>query len=203
MTLENETQFRFGFAVFWLVNFIIRFYFQSRARRSERMYVMNHRGAVLGFRILAIAYLLLLGYSFSTWYDFGHLQISALIRWTVGLGLLISYLALFTWSHVVLGGHWSGLLEIHRDHALITGGPYRFIRHPMYSAFFLSCVGVLVFTSNWFLFALYGAAVAFMYFTRVSAEERMMLDQFGESYRKYMGETGRLFVPLRKPKSRA
>jgi len=108
------------------------------------------------------------------------------------------YLALFAWTHRVLGKNWSGVLEIHQDHILITTGPYRFVRHPMYTAFFLSAVGFAFLSSNWLIAVVYTAAVSYMYLTRVSAEEEMMVARFGDTYKEYMNRTGRL-VPLFRP----
>lgn len=192
MNVTNEEYFRLAFALAWLLSFVLRVYFQVKARNVQRSFARGERRARLGFRVLAIAYLLLLLYSFSRWVDFGHLALPSWIRWTFGGLALLLYLILFSWAHVALGKHWSGLLEIHQDHVLVTHGPYRFIRHPMYSAFFLSAIGFFLLSANWFIAALYLSAVAFMYFDRVSSEEAMMVERFGDSYKQYMITTGRL-----------
>lgn len=192
MDLPFETPFRIAFACFWLLNTGIRSYFQTKALRTRKASGAENSAGRLGFRILALVYLLLVVYSVTTWIDFAHVDLSSGLRWTSGGGLLLIYLALFVWAHQVLGKHWSGILELHEDHALIESGPYRMVRHPMYSAFFLSCFGTFFLTANWFLAGLYFLGVAFMYFSRVSAEEEMMIGQFGDAYREYMGRTGRL-----------
>lgn len=197
MNPVNETPFRIGFAVFWVVNVVVRIYFQSKARGAERAFTKNHQRAVLGFRVLAIAYLILILYSLTTWFDFAHLELSVWLRWTLGLVLLMLYLILFASAHLALGKHWSGVVEIHQDHVLVTGGPYRLVRHPMYSAFFLSCLGTLVLTSNWLISGLYASAVLFMYLSRVASEEEMMMEKFGEAYRIYKSQTGRLLPQVR------
>lgn len=192
MELPEETPFRVTFAVFWLVHLIVRTYFQMKARGSERAYARNEQQSALGFRLLAIVYLILIVYSVSPWFDFAHVNLAPWVRWVAGLGLLAFYLVFFSWTHIALGKHWSRLVEIHRDHALIMTGPYRFIRHPMYSAFFLSAFGMYFLTANWLIFGIYFIAVAFMYFTRVRSEEEMMIEQFGDTYKNYMNRTGRL-----------
>lgn len=192
MDLPEETPFRIAFAIYWFVHLIVRTYFQMKARGPERAYARNKQRAALGFRVLAIAYVILIVYAVSPWFDFAHINLANWIRWVAGLGLLAFYLVFFSWTHIALGRHWSGLVEIHKDHALITTGPYRFIRHPMYSAFFLSAFGMYFLTANWLIFVIYFVAVASMYFTRVRSEEEMMIEQFGEAYREYMSRTGRL-----------
>jgi len=193
----NEAPFRLGFAIFWVVNLIVRVYFQARARGTQKAFAKNQQLAVLGFRVLAIDYLVLFLYPLTTWFDFAHIGLSPWLRWTLGMILMMLYLILFASSHLALGKHWSGVVEIHQDHALVTTGPYRLVRHPMYSAFFLYCLGTFVLTSNWLMFVIYSSAVSFMYITRVSSEEEMMIERFGDSYREYMDQTGRLFPLFR------
>jgi len=196
MDQSTEAPFRLAFAVFWGVNFLVRIYFQAGARGGQRAYVRNERGAALGFRVLAVVYMLLLAYPLTGWYDFARAGLPAWVRWTCGVTLLTLYLVLFSWSHVALGRHWSGIVEIHQDHELVRSGPYRLVRHPMYSAFFLSAIGLGVLSSNWFLFLAYAAAVAFMYSRRVASEEEMMVERFGDGYKEYCSKTGRLLPRL-------
>jgi protein-S-isoprenylcysteine O-methyltransferase Ste14 len=63
----------------------------------------------------------------------------------------------------------------------------------MYSAFFLIGIGFLLLSANAFIGITYLGTLLWMVLTRVPLEEKMMLDRFGESYRRYMQTTGRLF----------
>jgi protein-S-isoprenylcysteine O-methyltransferase Ste14 len=180
-----------------LVNFVVRIYFQAKSRGGQRAFVRNQMAAVLGFRILAIVYLLLLIYPLTSWSDFAHVGLPTWVRWTFGVILLVLYLGLFSWSHIALGRHWSGILEIHKDHELVKSGPYRLVRHPMYSTFFLWSFGIAVLSSNWLIFLVYTVAVIFMYLCRVSSEEEMMVEKFGDAYKEYMIQTGRLLPRFR------
>lgn len=114
--------------------------------------------------------------------------------WSVVLGAIIFALALWVFrrSHKELGRNWSITLEIRERHALVSGGPYALVRHPMYTSFMLMGLGQAFLLSNWVagLAGLVGFAILF--FLRVDKEERMMLESFGPQYRTYMERTKRI-----------
>jgi protein-S-isoprenylcysteine O-methyltransferase Ste14 len=118
--------------------------------------------------------------------------------WAVALGAIIfaSALWVFRRSHKELGRNWSITLEIRERHALVSGGPYALVRHPMYTSFMLMGLGQAFLLSNWVagLAGLIGFAVLF--FLRVDKEERMMLENFGPQYRAYMERTKRIIPYL-------
>jgi protein-S-isoprenylcysteine O-methyltransferase Ste14 len=130
---------------------------------------------------------------FAGLFSFAHFAVPDWARW-LGAAVGLSGSSLFGWSHLALGKNWSGVLEIAKGHALVTHGPYQFVRHPMYSAFFLMGTGVLLLSANWLVGGLNLAAVAYMYFVRIKDEEAMVLKQFGQSYENYMKNIGR-FIP--------
>jgi len=130
-------------------------------------------------------------YFITPWIDFAHVSIPIWLRWA-GLILTWAGIALFAWTHLTLGVNWTAVLAIAEKHELVTNGPYRYVRHPMYSAFFVIGFGFLFFSANWLVGVIYLGALLLMYMTRVSAEEQMLLERFGESYRQYMKTTGRI-----------
>lgn len=102
----------------------------------------------------------------------------------------------FWWVHKALRTNWSPILEIGQKHKLINTGPYKRIRHPMYTQVWLWAISQMLIISNW-VAGLAGILLwTFMYFMRVGKEERMMLDEFGAEYEEYMKETGRILPPL-------
>ena len=99
---------------------------------------------------------------------------------------------LFYRSHADLGTNWSITLEVREQHRLITEGVYRRVRHPMYSALVLYSVGHALVIPNWVAAPSNFIAFAVLFALRVHAEERMMVEQFGDEYAAYTARTKRL-----------
>lgn len=120
----------------------------------------------------------------------------ALTSWLRLTGAFMSVAALlwFIWIHRSLGNNLSTNLKIKDSQKLITNGPYRWIRHPMYSAFYLLHISVFFLTANWFIGVTWLAGLTTIILLRVNREEAMLLSKFGEQYRSYMEQTGR-FIP--------
>ena len=110
----------------------------------------------------------------------------------LGAVLFAGALYLFRRTHKDLGRNWSVTLEVREQHALVTEGIYKSVRHPMYSAFWLWAVAQAVLLPNWV--AGFAGIVGFgtLFFLRVGKEEAMMLATFGDSYRSYMQRTWRV-----------
>lgn len=115
-------------------------------------------------------------------------------RW-VGLAMAVGSLPLLWWVHSSLGSNFSGLLHIREEHTLVTHGPYRWVRHPMYTVFYLYMIGLLLLTANWLIGGLMLVGLTTVLVTRLRREEAVMIEKFGDSYRAYMKRTGR-FLPL-------
>ena len=109
-----------------------------------------------------------------------------------GVACYASGLWLFFRSHADLGTSWSITLEIREQHRLVTDGVYRRIRHPMYSALLLYSVGQALALPNWVAGPSYLVAFGLLLASRLAAEERMMLERFGDDYASYMARTKRL-----------
>ena len=111
--------------------------------------------------------------------------ISGIVCFVIGLWL-------FYRSHADLGTNWSITLEVRDRHRLITEGIYRRIRHPMYSALVLYGAAHALVIPNWVAGPSNLVAFVVLFGLRVRAEERMMLEQFGDEYTAYMARTKRL-----------
>jgi protein-S-isoprenylcysteine O-methyltransferase Ste14 len=106
----------------------------------------------------------------------------------VGLGFAIA-------ARIWLGGNWSGVVTLKEDHALIRSGPYRWVRHPIYTGLLVALLGsVIALGEARGLIALLLFAVAFL--RRVTIEERLLGEEFGSVYSRYRRDVPAL-VPIR------
>jgi protein-S-isoprenylcysteine O-methyltransferase Ste14 len=116
------------------------------------------------------------------------------LRW-LGVALYAAGGALRLWPVFTLGRRFSGLVAIQPGHRLETGGPYRFIRHPSYLGLFVNSLGwALAFRSG--LGVVLAALLILPGLARIRAEERLLLEQFGDEYRDYCSRTWRLVPGL-------
>lgn len=120
------------------------------------------------------------------------------LRAAAGLLVFGAALALFHATHKALGRNWSVTLAVRQDHALITGGVYRFVRHPMYSAFWLWAIAQALTLQNWVAGPAGLIGFGTLYLLRVGREEALMRSTFGAAWDAYAARTPRV-VPFLPP----
>jgi protein-S-isoprenylcysteine O-methyltransferase Ste14 len=113
------------------------------------------------------------------------------LRW-VGPALIVLGIALAIWAIATLGRHYDLELEIHRDHELVRNGPYRFVRHPVYTGLGLHFVGACLATGNFVLIAGTFLVTFPALYLRARTEERLLRERFGPAYDAYAREVGML-----------
>ncbi len=109
----------------------------------------------------------------------------------VGLGIQVAFNAFYLYARFYLGKLWSGAITIMTDHELIQTGPYRFLRHPMYTGMLGMAVGTAVVSGQYH--ALLGVALFVLaYVRKIRMEERVLATEFGEPYSIYRRRTAAL-----------
>ncbi len=109
----------------------------------------------------------------------------------VGVVVMGAGFTVFVWS-VVARGRYSVSWEMPEVHRLVTWGPYRFVRHPSYLGYFLMFVGLFL---TWLNLVSLVPLMAIPGYVKVTVtEEEMLIQRFGDEYRKYRETTGR-FLP--------
>src|SRR5688572_6403827 len=114
------------------------------------------------------------------------------LRWT-GVGLALIAGSLLVWMFRTLGRNLTDTVVTRKQHTLVTTGPYRWVRHPMYASAALAIVGNSLVAANWYLFVV-GCLALLLLVIRTRKEEQNLIARFGDDYRNYMQRTGR-FVP--------
>lgn len=107
--------------------------------------------------------------------------------WVPLLGVLLVWAGVLfcCWARLVLGRNWSAVVQVKRDHELIVRGPYRWVRHPIYTGLLMAFLGTALAIGEWrALLAV--AIVAGSFWIKLRLEERWMREQFGETYVAYM-----------------
>ena len=136
-------------------------------------------------------------------HDAGHLW-NTLLGWKVNphfdpLHILSNVLILC--GFILLSAAWKVLYEAQRTRTLAVTGPYVYIRHPQYDGFILIMLGFLLQWPTLITLIMFPILV-FMYVRLARREEREVLLEFGETYRRYMLSTPAFFPRLRAPRRR-
>jgi protein-S-isoprenylcysteine O-methyltransferase Ste14 len=109
-----------------------------------------------------------------------------------GLVLLWAAIALRQWCFRTLGRYFTFTVQTSSDQTVVTTGPYRFIRHPAYSAILLAAAAAGLYVGNWLsLVALVGAVTAGLAY-RIVVEEGALSQDVGAAYRDYAATHKRL-----------
>ena len=112
----------------------------------------------------------------------------------IGVALAAAGLLLAVAARRELGRNWSGEVTTKVDHTLVTTGPYRAVRHPIYSSVFLMYGGTALASGE--VHALVGLAlVIFAYARKIPMEEKVLAAEFGAAWTEYKART-KVIVPF-------
>jgi protein-S-isoprenylcysteine O-methyltransferase Ste14 len=112
----------------------------------------------------------------------------------IGVALMILGSLLRRWCFRTLGQYFTGDVKARADQPVIRTGPYRFVRHPSYTAGIMMFTGIGLALGSWLSFLLITIASIATYWYRVTIEERALLGTIGEQYASFMKERKR-FIP--------
>jgi protein-S-isoprenylcysteine O-methyltransferase Ste14 len=116
-----------------------------------------------------------------------------------GLALTLAGLLFSVWARLTLGGNWSATVTIKAEHELVGRGPYRAIRHPIYTGVLMALLGSAVMRGQAGAFV--GMAVALgTFWLKARREERFLREEFGASFEEHTRRTG-MFLPHLAPRS--
>jgi protein-S-isoprenylcysteine O-methyltransferase Ste14 len=107
------------------------------------------------------------------------------------LSLCVAGLAFCLWARATLGRNWSGTITLKKEHELIVRGPYRIVRHPIYTGLLAMVTATVV--VNGHLAGIIGALLVLVgLWIKLSNEEKLMLKQFPDQYTAYRQRVRRI-----------
>jgi protein-S-isoprenylcysteine O-methyltransferase Ste14 len=110
-----------------------------------------------------------------------------------GTVIIAAGLGFAVWARTHLGRNWSGIVTVKQDHALVRTGPYRAVRHPIYTGLLLALIGTAMAIGEWRgVVAVIFALIGFLW--KIQVEEKRMRENFPE-YAHYRRQTSAL-IPL-------
>lgn len=193
----NETIFRILAALILFTSVGISKYFRTKADKESGETIPRKvdggtmmTAIKIGGLILWLSPLIyLLNPAWMIWSKIG---LSESIRWA-GFALGVLCVAGIYWLFSSIGNGISPTSATRKEHQLVTNGPYRWVRHPLYTVGTSLFIAFGMMADNWFI-ALLGVLTFILMAIRTPKEESNLIEKFGDKYREYMKHTGR-FLP--------
>lgn len=199
--MRGEGVFRAIVAALAVSALSISAYFRLRAGRTGERFGWREEGLPVFLALRASGLLLwstILAYLVKpSWIERTRVGLPTWLRWS-GAVLGLATVPLVYWVFRSLGGNITPTVALRRAHTLVTHGPYRWVRHPLYTAGMLFAVALFLLTANW-LVVLASLTVFGALAVRLPREEANLIARFGDQYRSYMRATGQLFPRLGNP----
>lgn len=172
------------FGLYWLVSAFKLKKTKRRESWSQRFrYVLP----------LAVAfYLLSRPEAHYGWLGVRFVPASDTVGW-IGVVLTAAGVAIAIWARWHLGANWSGVVTLKEGHELIRTGPYRTIRHPIYTGILLALLGTAVALGE--VRGLLAVTIAWLsFYTKARREESFLTQEFGDRFGEHRRHTG-MFLP--------
>lgn len=193
----NENIFRILAAIILFTGIGISSYFRRKADRESGEKISRKVDGTPMMTLIRIGGLILwlspLVYLINpAWMAWSKIGLPDSIRW---LGVAIGILCVFGiyWLFSSIGSGITPTSATRKEHQLVTSGPYRWVRHPLYTVGSSMFIAVGMMADNWFI-ALLGILAFVGMAIRTPKEEANLIEKFGDEYREYMKRTGR-FLP--------
>jgi protein-S-isoprenylcysteine O-methyltransferase Ste14 len=192
----QENVFRVLTAIIFFTSVGISIYFRRKADKESGETVSRRADGAAMLAAIRIGGLVLwlspLVYLLApAWMAWSRIGLPEWMRW-LGAALGILCTGLIYWLFSSLGTGITATSATRKQHTLITHGPYRWVRHPLYTvgASLFAALGLLA--DNWFIAGL-GILTFILMAVRTPKEEANLIEKFGNEYREYMKHTGRFF----------
>lgn len=191
--------FRGILLIVFVANLGISAYFRWKARQGGEAIARGAESAVLIVLRLVFAlplFLSILAYLIHpAWMAWAAVPMPEAVRW-VGAVLGLALVPLTYWVFVTIGRNISETVLTKTTHELVTTGPYRWVRHPLYTVGTLLLVAVTLLSANAFIGGMTVLAITMVALVVIPREEANLIETFGDAYRAYQSNTGMLLPRL-------
>ena len=193
----NENIFRILAAIVFFTSVTISGYFRRKADRESGEKISRNVDGTKMMNVIKLGGLVLwlspIVYLINPqWMAWSKIGLPEWVRWLgVGFGILCA-LGIY-WLFSSIGSGITPTSATRREHTLVVSGPYRWVRHPLYTVGASMFVSFGMMADNWFIAAL-GILTFILMAIRTPKEEANLIEKFGDEYREYMKRTGR-FLP--------
>ena len=193
----NENIFRVLAALILFTGIGISSYFRRKADKDTGEKISRKVDGNIVMNIIKIGGLILwlspLAYLVNpNWMAWSKIGLPESVR-SVGVGIGILCVLGIYWLFSSIGNNISPTSATRKEHKLVTSGPYRWVRHPLYTVGASLFISFGMMADNWFI-AVLGALAFIGMAIRTPKEEANLIEKFGDEYREYMKTTGR-FLP--------
>jgi protein-S-isoprenylcysteine O-methyltransferase Ste14 len=201
MNMDKEKIFRSLFILAFLAMMVIRFYYQSKIfRDKKKIEIKEGRFSLIAGSAAALTSMVFgAEYIFSPgFFSFAYvMKYPVWARWLGALALAVG-ISLLGFAHHHLGKSFHSLVVSKEDQTLVETGPYRWIRHPIYTAYLINYLGGGLLSGNIVLTVVPFTLYAVLVVIRMGQEEKVMEELFGQKYIEYEKRTGRLLPRINK-----
>ena len=120
------------------------------------------------------------------------LPIHPLVRW-IGFPIGLGAIHFLSKADKALGKNLSLSPEIKQNHSLVTHGPYKYVRHPIYLAGLGFALSISILGANYLMATCWLGGIILLCLVRIPREEKMLKENFGSDFEAYAEKTGKLF----------
>jgi protein-S-isoprenylcysteine O-methyltransferase Ste14 len=193
--MSTETLFRLLFSAIFLSAFATAFIHRASAHVKGGSVSQKEEGKLmLPLRLIGLAgWLSVLVYMINPrWMAWSSFSLPDGFRWA-GAALALAGFSIAVTAARAIGKNVTRTVVTREDHELVTSGPYRYIRHPLYTAGMFLSWGLGLLAANWFILGAW--LIGFVLIVlRLPNEEAHLIAAFGDDYRAYIKRTG-AFTP--------
>ena len=193
--MDQSSLFHWSFVLVFLATFAISGFYRRRARQSgeairrsqeSRMVILLRVFFALPFYLAALTYMVN-----PAWMDWSAMSMPLWLR-LLATVVALALIPVIYWTMRSIGNNVSETYLTKTNHVLVTHGPYRWVRHPIYTVATTLFVALSMVAANWFMLVMAVMQTTMLALVVIPREEAQLTLKFGAGYQAYQQRTGQL-----------